>query len=289
MLHNAIEYGDMQLIAEAYDILKTVGGFSNEELHKAFKEWNEGELESFLIEITSQIFAKKDDLGAGGDLIDYVVDKTGMKGTGKWSVQEAAERSVPAPTIAAALDARFLSGLKAERIAASAVLAGPSVPAQAVDKAALLEDVRQALYASKICSYAQGMNTIRQASQEFGWDLDLGAIATIWKGGCIIRAKFLDRIAQAYAKNPQLSSLLVDPDFAKELVTRQPAWRKVVVLAVTQGIATPAFSGSLAYYDQYRRARLPANLIQAQRDLFGAHTYERTDRKGDFHSEWARN
>lgn len=288
MLHNGIEYGDMQLISEAYDVLRNIGGFSNDELAEAFAEWNRGELESFLIEITAQIFRKKDDLVPGGYLVDMIVDKTGMKGTGKWTVQEAAERSVAAPTIASALDARYLSGMKSQRMAASKVLTGPapSAAASGVDKKQLLNDVREALYASKICSYAQGMNVIREASQQFGWNLDLCAIAKIWKGGCIIRAKFLDRIARAYERNGKLDSLLVDPEFAKELCDRQAAWRRVVILGITNGIAVPAFSGSLAYFDSYRRERLPANLVQAQRDLFGAHTFERTDRPGDFHVEW---
>ncbi len=284
MIHNGIEYGDMQLIAESYDILKHVGGLSNDELADVFAEWNRGELESFLIEITAQIFRRRDDQGDGW-LVDKILDKTGMKGTGRWTVQEAAERSVAAGTMTAALDARYLSGLKDERVAASRLFDDPAPPA-GIDKAALVNDVRQALYASKICSYAQGMNLIRATGETFAWGLDLGAIARIWKGGCIIRAVFLDRIKQAYDRDPKLPNLLVDAEFAREIKERQDAWRRVVGLAVASGIATPAFSASLAYFDSYRRARLPANLVQAQRDLFGAHTFERTDREGSFHADW---
>ncbi len=287
MVHNGIEYGDMQLIAEAYDILKTVGGLTNEELHQVFDTWNKGELESFLVEITAQIFAKKDDEGQDGHLVDYILDKTGMKGTGRWTVMEAADNSVAAPTMAAALDARFLSGLKEERVAAAPHFKGPDV-VTGVDKAQLIDDVRQALYASKICSYAQGMNLIRAASNdpEHNWGLDLGSIARIWKGGCIIRAAFLDRIKQAYDRDANLPNLMIDGEFAKELNERQPAWRRVVGLAVASGIAVPGFSGSLAYFDQYRRARLPANLVQAQRDFFGRHTFKRTDKEGTFSAMW---
>ena len=284
MVHNGIEYGDMQLIAEAYDLLKHLGGLSNAELAEVFAAWNAGELESFLIEITAQIFRRGDDL-TDADLVDMVLDKTGMKGTGRWTVQEAAERSVPAATISAALDSRYLSGLKAERVEAAKLFEGPAV-SPVEDRAAFIEDVRQALYASKICSYAQGMNLIRGASDQFEWDLQLGDIARIWKGGCIIRAQFLGRIQEAYDRDAKLPNLLVDAEFARELQSRQAAWRRVVSRAVTFGIATPALSGSLAYFDAYRRERLPANLVQAQRDFFGAHTYERVDRDGSFHTEW---
>ncbi|GAB4834502.1 hypothetical protein Ancab_032759 [Ancistrocladus abbreviatus] len=293
MVHNGIEYGDMQLISEAFDVLKHVGGLSNEELGEIFYEWNRGELESFLIEITSDIFRVKDEL-AGGELVDKILDKTGMKGTGKWTVQQAAELSVAAPTIAASLDSRYLSGLKEEREMAAGVLkeAGMKDEVNAVssgvDKKRLIDDVRQALYASKICSYAQGMNLLRAKSIEKGWNLNLGELARIWKGGCIIRAVFLDRIKQAYKRNPNLASLIVDPDFAREMVHRQAAWRRVVGLAISAGISTPGMSASLAYFDTYRRARLPANLVQAQRDYFGAHTYERIDRPGSFHAEWSK-
>ena len=291
MVHNGIEYGDMQLISEAYDILKTVGGLTNAELAAAFTSWNEGDLSSFLVQITAIILAKKDEVG-GGDLIDVVLDKTGMKGTGKWTVQQAADLAVAAPTIEASLDARFLSGLKDERVAAAAFfetrgVVAPTAPAGAPAKAALVDAVRQALYASKICSYAQGMNIIRAKSEEMGWGVDLGALARIWKGGCIIRAAFLDDIRAAYVRDPALPSLLVDPMFGDALATRQAAWREVVSLAVRAGVAAPGMTASLAYFDTYRRARLPANLVQAQRDFFGSHTYERTDGvSGWHHTVW---
>lgn len=295
MIHNGIEYGDMQLIAEAYDVLKSVGKLSNEELQGVFSEWNKGELLSFLIEITADIFGIKDDKGEG-HLVDKVLDKTGMKGTGKWTVQQAAELSIAAPTIEASLDARFLSGLKEERVEAAKVFKSSGLDdilseqiqhqRQNVDKKKLVDDVRKALYAAKICSYAQGMNLIRAKSIEKGWDLKLGELARIWKGGCIIRAIFLDRIKKAYDRNPNLANLLVDPEFAKEIVDRQSAWRRVVCLAINYGISTPGMATSLAYFDTYRRERVPANLVQAQRDYFGAHTYERVDMEGSFHTEW---
>jgi 6-phosphogluconate dehydrogenase len=292
MVHNGIEYGDMQLISEAYDVLKYVGGLSNQELADTFAEWNRGELESFLVEITADIFTVKDDYG-GGELVDKILDKTGMKGTGKWTVQQAAELSVAAPTIAASLDCRFLSGLKDEREAAAKIFKEAGLPdvlasGGTVDKRQLVDDVRKALYASKICSYAQGMNLLRAKSAEKGWNLNFGELARIWKGGCIIRAVFLDRIKSAYERNMELPSLLVDPEFAREMVERQAAWRRVVNLAISAGISTPGMNASLAYFDTYRRARLPANLVQAQRDLFGAHTYERIDRPGSFHTEWTK-
>ncbi|GAB2234207.1 hypothetical protein Droror1_Dr00003449 [Drosera rotundifolia] len=289
MVHNGIEYGDMQLIAEAYDVLKSVGKLSNEELKSVFSEWNKGELLSFLIEITADIFGVKDDKGKGY-LVDKVLDKTGMKGTGKWTVQQAAELSVAIPTIASSLDSRFLSGLKEERVEAAKVFGSGGVDDalsdQVVDKSVLIDDVRKALYASKICSYAQGMNLIRAKSIEQGWDLKLGELARIWKGGCIIRAIFLDRIKKAYDRNPNLANLLIDPEFSKEIIERQPAWRSVVTLSISSGITVPGMSSSLAYFDSFRRERLPANLVQAQRDYFGAHTYERIDISGSFHSEW---
>ncbi|ONI07306.1 hypothetical protein PRUPE_5G112300 [Prunus persica] len=293
MVHNGIEYGDMQLISEAYDVLKNVGGLSNEELGEIFAEWNKGELESFLIEITADIFKVRDDL-ADGFLVDKLLDKTGMKGTGKWTVQQAAELSVAAPTIAASLDCRYLSGLKEEREKAEETLKQAGFKevigsvTSGIDKKRLIDDVRQALYASKICSYAQGMNLLRAKSVEKGWGLNLGELARIWKGGCIIRAVFLDRIKNAYQRNQNLPNLIVDPDFAKEMVQRQAAWRRVVGLAVSAGISTPGMCASLSYFDTYRRGRLPANLVQAQRDLFGAHTYERVDRPGAFHTEWTK-
>uniref|UniRef100_A0A0D6QST9 6-phosphogluconate dehydrogenase, decarboxylating n=1 Tax=Araucaria cunninghamii TaxID=56994 RepID=A0A0D6QST9_ARACU len=298
MVHNGIEYGDMQLISEAYDVLKHVGGLSNAELADTFAEWNRGELESFLIEITADIFTVKDDYGSG-ELVDKILDKTGMKGTGKWTVQQAAELSIAAPTIAASLDCRYLSGLKEEREEAAKIFKEAGLGLEfsgmlgggnghIIDKKQLVDDVRKALYASKICSYAQGMNLLRSKSIEKGWNLNLGELARIWKGGCIIRAVFLDRIKKAYERNLQLPNLMVDPDFAREMVERQAAWRRVVNLAIDAGISTPGMNASLAYFDTYRRARLPANLVQAQRDLFGAHTYERTDRPGAFHTEWTK-
>ncbi|KAL3498950.1 hypothetical protein ACH5RR_041682 [Cinchona calisaya] len=294
MVHNGIEYGDMQLISEAYDVLKNAGGLSNSELADIFAEWNRGELESFLIEITADIFQVKDLESGLGELVDKILDKTGMKGTGKWTVQQAAELSIAAPTIAASLDGRYLSALKDEREAAAEIFKREGLKEDVinnvgvVDKKRLVDDVRQALYASKICSYAQGMNLLRAKSAEKGWNLNLGELARIWKGGCIIRAVFLDRIKKAYQRNPALANLLVDPEFAREMVQRQAAWRRVVGLAIQKGISVPGMSASLQYFDTYRRARLPANLVQAQRDYFGAHTYERIDRPGSFHTEWAK-
>jgi 6-phosphogluconate dehydrogenase len=295
MVHNGIEYGDMQPIAEAYEVLRRVGGLSNSEIADVFAEWNQGELESFLVEITADIFTVSDPLGgsSGGALVDKILGKTGMKGTGKWTVQQAAELAVAAPTIAASLDGRYLSGLKDERVAAAGVLEGEGMSSGlldkvSVDKKLLVDRVRQALYASKICSYAQGMNLIRAKSVEKGWNLNLAELARIWKGGCIIRARFLDRIKRAYDRNPELANLIVDREFAREMVQRQNAWRWVVARAVDAGISTPGMSASLSYFDTYRCSWLPANLIQAQRDLFGAHTYERIDRPGSFHTEWTK-
>ncbi|XP_073306509.1 6-phosphogluconate dehydrogenase, decarboxylating 3, chloroplastic-like [Primulina huaijiensis] len=294
MVHNGIEYGDMQLISEAYDVLKNVGGLGNDELAAIFYDWNRGELESFLVEITADIFKVEDEDTGGGYLVDKILDKTGMKGTGKWTVQQAAELSIAAPTIAASLDSRYMSGLKEEREAAAEIFEKEGLKEElinnvaAVDKKKLIDDVRQALYSSKICSYAQGMNLLRSKSVEKGWGLNLGELARIWKGGCIIRAVFLDRIKQAYQRNPGLANLLVDPEFAREMVQRQAAWRRVVGLAIQKGISVPGMSASLQYFDTYRRSRLPANLVQAQRDYFGAHTYERIDRPGSYHTEWSK-
>lgn len=284
MVHNGIEYGDMQLIAEIYDLLKIAGGFSNAELANTFAEWNKGELQSYLVEITGQILNKQEPDGSSY-VVDNILDQTGMKGTGRWTVQEAAERSVPCSTITAALDMRYLSARKDERVAASTILTGPSeIPS--VDRGQLLEDAKNALYAAKICSYAQGMNLIRAASNELGWDVNLAECARIWKGGCIIRAAFLDRIRSAYAKKPDLASLLVDQDFATELNQRHFSWRRIVTLSFACGIPCPALAASLSYLDTYRRGRLPANLTQAQRDFFGGHTYQRIDKSGDFHTAW---
>ncbi len=286
MVHNGIEYGDMQLIAECYDVLRNLGGLGVKELADTFAEWNQGDLQSFLIEITAKVLRKKDDL-TGKPLVDMILDSTGMKGTGKWTVQQAAELASPLPTIASALEARMLSAQKAERVAASKILAGPRPePVTGTDKKQLIADVRAALYASKICSYAQGMNLLSTAGRTYEWDLHLGRIARIWKGGCIIRAKFLDRIKQAYERDDKLTNLLVDGEFVKELGERQDGWRRILALAIQQGLPMPTMTASLAYYDGYRRERLPASLTQAQRDFFGAHTYQRIDREGTFHTEW---
>jgi 6-phosphogluconate dehydrogenase len=287
MVHNGIEYGDMQLIAESYDILKIAGKLSNEELAKTFNDWNKGDLDSFLIEITAIIMGKKDDQeGKDGYLVEKILDKTGMKGTGRWTIQEAAERSVNACTLAASLDARYQSGRKAERVEAAKILNGPAeIPA--VDKAQLIDDVGKALYASKITSYAQGLNLIKAAYDQKGWgDAPLGDCASIWRGGCIIRAGFLDRIKKAFDSNPKLANLMVDPEFAAELNSRQAAWRRVVTLAIASGITCPAMAASINYFDSYRRANLPANVTQAQRDFFGGHSYQRNDMEGDFHTQW---
>ena len=284
MVHNGIEYGDMQLIAETYDLLKNLAGLTNDELGDLFTGWNDGELQSFLIEITGKIFKKKD-AETGKHLVDVILDATGMKGTGKWTVQQASEVGAPIPTIASAVEARILSAQKAERVRASKILRVVSLDAY-VDRKQLLEDAKNALYAAKVCSYAQGMNLLKTAGEQYGWGLKLGRIARIWKGGCIIRARFLDRIKKAYERDASTPNLLLDPEFAEELVARQPAWRRVVLLAVAHGIPVPTFSSSLAYFDSYRRERLPANLLQAQRDFFGAHTYQRIDREGTFHTEW---
>jgi 6-phosphogluconate dehydrogenase len=285
MIHNGIEYGDMQLIAEAYDLLRQVGGLSVNELADTFAAWNQGELQSFLIEITAKIFRQKDGV-TGKPLLDVILDATGMKGTGKWTVQQAAELASPIPTIASALEARQVSAQKQERVLASKILRGPAATA-GVDKRQLIDDVRHALYAAKICSYAQGMNLLRTASGVHDWNLQLGRISRIWKGGCIIRAQFLGRIKEAYERNAQLANLLIDGEFARELAERNQGWRRAVSLGIQNGIPMPTFTASLSYYDSYRRERLPANLTQAQRDFFGAHTYQRVDREGTFHTEWS--
>jgi len=286
MIHNGIEYGDMQLIAEAYDILSRVGGFSAAELHEIFAEWNRGELQSFLIEISRDIFARTDP-DTGQPLVELILDTAGQKGTGKWTSQNALDLGAAIPTINAAVEARILSSFKAERVAASQVLSGPDPASLGVDRDVLVTQVRDALYASKICSYAQGMALLRIASDEYSYSLDLSEMARIWKGGCIIRAQLLDQISRAYRRNADLPNLLVDEEFRIEVDERQGAWREVVSLAVRAGIPVLAMGGSLGYFDMYRTARLPANLIQAQRDYFGAHTYQRIDREGVFHTEWA--
>ena len=284
MVHNGIEYADMQLIAEAYDLLKNAAGLNNEEIGQVFTEWNEGDLDSFLIQITAQIFKTKDKEG-DGYLVDKVLDKAGQKGTGKWVSQSALDLGSPVTAITEAVFARSLSALKDQRVAAAPLLSGPS-GTHSGDKAQFISDIRNALYASKIVAYAQGFDQMKLAAAEFGWDLHFGDLATIWRGGCIIRARFLDRIKDAYAQQPDLANLMLAPYFNEALKAAQPSWRKVIAEAVALGVPVPAFSSSLAYYDGYRRANLPANLIQAQRDLFGAHTYERTDKPGIFHSAW---
>lgn len=291
MVHNGIEYGDMQLIGEAYDLLRNVVGLSVPEIADVFDDWNAAELQSFLIEITAKILRQEDTLAHDGTyLVDAILDQTGSKGTGMWTIQEAAAKAVPAPTIAAALDARYLSALKPDRKRAASVLSGPT-PTPVVDKAKqkeMVEDIRKALYASKICSYAQGMNLIRAAGEEGDWDLDLGAISAIWKGGCIIRAKFLDRIKAAYDRNPHLPNLLLDEEFAAEVNETQGSWRTVASLALANGIAIPALAGSLGYYDSFRREVLAsAQMVQAQRDFFGSHTYKRLDQEGVYHTRWS--
>ncbi|GAA4683498.1 NADP-dependent phosphogluconate dehydrogenase [Pseudonocardia yuanmonensis] len=284
MVHNGIEYADIQLIAEAYDLLTHVAGLDAPAIGKIFEEWNTGDLESFLIEITGKVLAKTDER-TGRPLVDVIVDQAEQKGTGRWTSQDALDLGVPLTGITEAVFARTLSALRDERKAASTTLAGPS-PAQKADDQ-LVDDIRQALYASKVVAYAQGFAQMRAASIENDWDLKLGDMATIWRGGCIIRAQFLNRIRDAYAEHPDLDNLLMVPYFTEAVAHAQDAWRRVVTVATEQGVAIPAFSSSLSYYDGYRRERGPANLIQGLRDYFGAHTYRRTDAEGSFHTRWA--
>ncbi|WP_058306504.1 NADP-dependent phosphogluconate dehydrogenase [Gracilibacillus massiliensis] len=284
MVHNGIEYGDMQLIAEAYYILKHVGGLTTEELHDVFTEWNKGELDSYLIEITADIFTKKDE-ETGQPLVDVILDTAGQKGTGKWTSKNALDLGVPLPLITESVFARFISALKEERVAASKQLNGPTVQFDG-DKEALVESVRKALFMSKITSYAQGFAQMRQASDENDWNLNYGEIAMIWRGGCIIRAHFLQKIKDAYDREPALANLMLDPYFKKIVEGYQSSLREVVSVAIANGIAVPTFASAIAYYDSYRSENLPANLIQAQRDYFGAHTYQRKDKEGTFHTEW---
>ncbi|MED1418927.1 NADP-dependent phosphogluconate dehydrogenase [Bacillus smithii] len=285
MVHNGIEYGDMQLISEAYFLLKNLLGLNADELHQVFAEWNKGELDSYLIEITADIFTKKDE-ETGKPLVDVILDKAGQKGTGKWTSQSALDLGIPLPLITESVFARFISALKEERVKASKLLKGPETKGFEGDRSKLIESIRRALYMSKICSYAQGFAQMRAASEEYNWNLRYGDIAMIFRGGCIIRAQFLQKIKEAYDRDPNLTNLLLDPYF-KEIVEKyQSSLREVVSLAVLQGIPVPAFSAALAYYDSYRTETLPANLIQAQRDYFGAHTYERVDKEGIFHTEW---
>ncbi|CPG38627.1 NADP-dependent phosphogluconate dehydrogenase [Burkholderia pseudomallei] len=286
MVHNGIEYGDMQLIAESYAVLKQVAGLTNDELGAVYAEWNQGELDSYLIEITAKIFGKKDD-ETGEHLVDVILDRAAQKGTGKWTSQNALDLGVPLPLITESVFARVLSSLKAQRVAASEVLSGPSPAPLEGDRAAFVESVRRALYLSKVISYAQGFAQLDTASKEYGWNLDLGTIAKIFRAGCIIRARFLQKITDAYAKNAALANLLLDPYFQDIAANYQSALRDVVIAAVKAGVPVPAFASAVAYFDSYRSARLPANLVQAQRDFFGAHTFERTDKPGSFHASWA--
>ncbi|SFN79334.1 6-phosphogluconate dehydrogenase [Pseudonocardia ammonioxydans] len=285
MVHNGIEYADIQLIAEAYDLLTHVGGLSAPEIGTIFEQWNTGDLESFLIEITGIVLGKTDER-TGAPLVDVIVDQAEQKGTGRWTAIDALDLGVPLTGITEAVFARTLSALRDERRAASATLAGPA-PQRAPDVDRLVEDVRQALYASKVVAYAQGFAQMRAASNANDWDLDLGAMARIWRGGCIIRAQFLNRITEAYAEHPDLDNLLMVPYFTQAVSDAQDAWRRVVATATEHGVAIPAFSSSLSYYDGYRRERGPANLIQGLRDYFGAHTYRRTDADGAFHTRWS--
>ncbi|MFC5447114.1 NADP-dependent phosphogluconate dehydrogenase [Paenibacillus aestuarii] len=285
MVHNGIEYGDMQLIGEAYHLLKDVLGVSTDELHAIFTEWNQGELDSYLIEITADIFAKKDP-ETGKPMVDVILDAAGQKGTGKWTSQSALDLGLPLSIITESVFARFISAMKEERVAASKKLNGPKPTAFEGDRQAFIEAVRQALFASKIASYAQGFAQMRAASDEYGWNLNYGSIAMIFRGGCIIRAGFLQNIKDAYDRDPELKNLFLDDYFGAIIEKYQAAWRKVVATAVTSGIPVPAFASALAYYDSYRAEKLPANLLQAQRDYFGAHTFQRVDREGTFHFQW---
>ncbi|MDR3588992.1 MAG: decarboxylating NADP(+)-dependent phosphogluconate dehydrogenase [Negativicutes bacterium] len=284
MVHNGIEYGDMQLISEAYIIMKEVLGLDYDRLQAVFRQWNQGQLESYLIEITADILGKRDDV-TGRPIVEVILDKAGQKGTGRWVSQDSLELGVPVPTITEAVFARSMSEYKEERVAASGILKGPEAGFRG-DREALLAALQDALYASKICSYAQGFALLKAASEKYGWNLQFGEIAMLWRGGCIIRARFLQSIRDAYSRDPQLANLLIDPFFAAILNKTQANWRKVVATCQEIGVPIPAFSASLAYFDSYRRAVLPANLIQGQRDYFGAHTYQRTDRPGIFHTEW---
>jgi len=284
MVHNGIEYGDMQLICEAYWLLKQAAGLSNQRLAEVFAEWNKGELDSYLIEITRDIFTVKDP-DTGGDLVDLILDTAGAKGTGKWMSQHALDLGVPSTLVTEAVYARCLSAMKEARQRASSVLAGPDRKLEG-DAKAFVGQVRQALYASKIASYAQGFVQLAAAAKEHEWPLDYRSIAMLWRGGCIIRAQFLERIVEAYEADPGLENLMLAPYFRDALAAAQDAWRHVVATAAMLGIPVPAFMTALAYYDGYRHARLPANLLQAQRDYFGAHTYQRIDKPGTFHTEW---
>ncbi len=285
MVHNGIEYGDMQMICETYQLMKYGLGLSNDEMEAVFRSWNEGKLDSYLIEITRDILGYRDD--DGNATIDLILDTAGQKGTGKWTAAAALDEGMPLTLIGESVFARCLSAMKQERVTASKVLSGPEARFEG-DKAAFIDDLEQALYASKIVSYAQGYQLMRAAAQSYGWNLNNGGIALMWRGGCIIRSVFLGKIKQAFDNNPDLENLLLDPFFKNAVLTAQAAWRQVIVKAVELGIPIPAISSALAYYDGYRAGRLPANLLQAQRDYFGAHTYERVDReRGEFfHTNW---
>jgi len=296
MVHNGIEYGDMQLICEAYLLLEEAAGLSNDELYDVFADWNRGELQSYLIEISRDIFSVKDDQGGNGYLVDQILDVAGAKGTGKWMSQLALDLGVPSTLVTTAVYARCLAAMKEARVRASKVLSGPvasqnpafdaAVKSLVSDRKKFIEAVRQALYASKICSYAQGFVQLQEASKELDWGLNYGDCALLWRGGCIIRAQFLDRIKEAFDADPNLENLLLHPYFKKAIDNAQESWRAVVMAASHLGLPVPAFTTALGYYDSYRLARLPSNLLQAQRDYFGAHTYQRLDRQGVFHSEW---
>ncbi|MCC7351763.1 MAG: NADP-dependent phosphogluconate dehydrogenase [Phycisphaerales bacterium] len=287
MIHNGIEYIDMQLICEAYFLMKNLLGMKANELGEVFHQWNDGDLDSYLIQITADILKQPDPLHKGEFLVDYVLDTAGQKGTGKWTSVNALDMGIPANSIAEAVFARCLSALKDERVEASKHLAGPKTNFSG-NRQELISAVRDALYGSKICAYAQGFQLMREAQKEYKWTLNFAEIASIWRGGCIIRARFLQKITDAYSRNPNLVNLLLDPYFNEQIQKGQSNWRKVVCLAAENGLAAPAFMSALAYYDGYRAARLPANLLQAQRDYFGAHTYERTDtpRGKFFHLDW---
>lgn len=285
MVHNGIEYGDMQLIGEAYHLLKDVLHLGTDELHEIFTEWNRGELDSYLIEITADIFSKQDP-DTGKPMVDVILDAAGQKGTGKWTSQSSLDLGVPLSIVTESVFARFLSAMKEERVQASQILKGPDTKPYDGDTKEFIEAVRKALYASKIASYAQGFAQLRSASEEYNWNLNFGSIAMIFRGGCIIRARFLENIKEAYDKNPELKNLLLDDYFGWVVNNYQEAWRQVVSIAVQYGIPVPAFASALAYYDSYRTERLPANLLQAQRDYFGAHTFNRVDKEGTFHFQW---
>ena len=286
MVHNGIEYGDMQLIAESYDLLRHGAGLEVPEIADVFGAWNDGDLESFLIEITQTVLSREDE-ATDGPLVDVILDKAEQKGTGRWTSQDALELGVPLTAITEAVFARSLSALREQRMSAADVLAGPQPGSNGRRDESLVDDVRSALYASKVVAYAQGFEQMAAASRQYGWDLALGDMATIWRGGCIIRARFLDRIREAYASEDEVVNLLLVPYFADAMAEAQDAWRRVVARAVSLGIPAPAFSSALAYYDGYRRSRGPAALIQGQRDFFGAHTYQRVDREGYFHVRWS--